>query len=91
MSGVFILNSEAKPPKRKEALRYLGIADGVCDEATIALMDACEKELLYCVSPRACYTECDVVRKCDGSLELFGIEIRSRSLSKNLECAYRIR
>lgn len=90
MSGVFILYGEAKPPKRKEALRYLGIADGICDEATAALLDACEKELLSCASPRACYTEGDVVRKDDGNLEIFGIEIKSRSLSKNLDGCSRV-
>ena len=83
---VFVRDFSLPPVDRREAMGYMGV--GRPSENDERLLSRAENELLPGISPRLCYTECDV--KIDGDLVVIGdIKWRSAGLARRLSGATR--
>ena len=69
---------------QKEALRYLGYKNTAPDEATKALLESCEKELMDAVQPKCIY-EKTAVKIQESTIDFRFMQVQSAALAKNLQ------
>lgn len=74
------------PIRPGELFRYLGYRKGAVPEGEVlARIEICEKQLQAAAEPRSLFLRVPVLHCPDGSLQIAGMEIRSRDLAGNLE------
>jgi 5-methyltetrahydrofolate--homocysteine methyltransferase len=71
---------------RNEAIRYMGQADGQCDDKLQKVMDECEKIILNAVKPRYLY-KCFEISECEEGVSVIGTSLilKGNDIKKHLK------